>query len=206
MKENAMKFTALSEDLRRPAVDMFLSAVDRAMNSTTLLLKIATDVPVTAANQWHVLHAYLHSGLFEEMMFAADHDRGWYNLSDYFGEPTGERPLRREGFLLTLSPLDHTGFLARLRWMLREAFSPYRHHHTEADADRLIRDFAQELLSEDGPAWSFASVRPDFLRSSGYFSGEEPLKLVYFDGSDSDTTTFIHRDHTCYLLLTNGSP
>jgi hypothetical protein len=202
MKENAMEFTALSEDTRRPVVDRFLSAVDWAMNSNTLLLKMATDVPVTAANRWHVLNAYLHSGLFEEMMFAAECDRRWNSPSNSYGE----RPLRREGFLLTLSPLDHAGFLARLRWMLCEAFSPYRHHQTEADADWLIRDFTQELLGEDGAAWSFASVRPDFLRSSGYFSDEEPLDPVYFDGGDSDTATFIHRDHTCYLLLTNGSP
>ncbi|MCX4457744.1 hypothetical protein OOK58_37975 [Streptomyces sp. NBC_01728] len=118
-----MRFTGLSGDLDRPAVDAFLSAVDSAMNSNTLLLKVATDVSVTAKNQWHVLHTYLRSGLFEEMMLAADRHRDWYNLSedeDFAGLPN-ERPLIREGFLATTSPLRYAGFVARLRWMLCEA-------------------------------------------------------------------------------------
>ncbi|MFJ2592445.1 hypothetical protein [Streptomyces erythrochromogenes] len=45
-----------------------------------------------------------------------------------------------------------------------------------------------------------------FLRSTGYYSDEEPLRTVYFDGGDSDTATFLHRDRTLHLLLTNGSP
>ncbi|WP_405767094.1 hypothetical protein OG539_19430 [Actinacidiphila glaucinigra] len=203
-----MRFTGLSDDLDSPAVDAFLSAVDWSMNSNTLLLKVATDVSVTAANQRHVLHTYLRSSLFEEMMLAADRHRDWYNLSEdeeYGGLPN-ERPLLREGFLATTSPLSYAGFLARLRWMLSEAFSPYEHHCSPADAEQLVRDFALELLGQDGSGWLFASVEPDFLRSTGYYSGEEPLRPAYFDGSDSDTTTLIHRDRVCYLLLTNGSP
>ncbi|CAG7650083.1 hypothetical protein JT723_08145 [Streptomyces bryophytorum] len=59
-----------------------------------------------------------------------------------------------------------------------------------------------------GPAWSFAAVSPDFLRYTGYYGDEEeePLRQVYFDGGDSDTATFIHRDRTFHMLLTNGSP
>lgn len=56
-------------------------------------------------------------------------------------------------------------------------------------------------------SWPTSStVEPDFLRSTGYYSGEEPLRPAYFDGSNSDSATFIHRDRVCYLLLTNGSP
>ncbi|MFG2531451.1 hypothetical protein [Streptomyces sp. NPDC048516] len=203
-----MRFTGLSDDVDRPAIDAFLSAVDSAMNSNTLLLKVATDVPVTAENQRHVLHAYLRSGLFEEMMLAADRQRDWDNLSvaEEFGGLPNERPLIREGFLATTSPLRYAEFLARLRWMLCEAFSPYGDHRSPAHAEELIRDFVHELLGQDGSAWSFASVKPDFLRSTGYYSGEEPLPPVYFHGSDSDTATFIHRGPVCYLLLTNGSP
>ncbi|GGY11869.1 hypothetical protein GCM10010510_67230 [Streptomyces anandii JCM 4720] len=29
---------------------------------------------------------------------------------------------------------------------------------------------------------------------------------AYFDGSGSDTATFVPRGRTCHLLLTNGSP
>ncbi|OQD57547.1 hypothetical protein BM536_002010 [Streptomyces phaeoluteigriseus] len=200
-----MRFTGLSDDLDRPAVDAFLSAVDTTMNSNTLLLKVSTDVPITAGNRQQVLHAYLRSSLFEEMMLAADRDRDWCNLSDFDGHHN-ERPLLRDGFLAATSSLSYAGFRARLRWMLCEAFSPYMTHYTDADAERLAHDFTQELFSQDGSTWMVASVEPDFLRPSGYFNGEEPVRPVYFDGSDSDTATFIHRDRTCYLLLTNGSP
>ncbi|MEV7521020.1 hypothetical protein [Streptomyces sp. NPDC091371] len=201
-----MNFTSLSEDLRHPAVDGFLSAVDSSMNSNTLLLKAAVDVPVTTENRQHVLCAFLRSARFEEMMLAADHERDWYNLSDYYEPAPLERPLPREGFLATISPLDHAGFLARLRWMLCEAFSPYGKHYAASDAEPLVREFAEQLLGPDGSTWQFGSVEPDFLRSTGYYSGEEPLRPVYFDGDDSDTATFVHRDRVCYLLLTNGSP
>ncbi|NXY98360.1 hypothetical protein HYE82_29105 [Streptomyces sp. BR123] len=203
-----MRFTDRSDDLEHPAVDGFLSAVDSAMNSNTLLLKFAVDVPVTAENQQRVLHAFLRSGLFEEMMYAADRRRDWYNLSDdwHADEIPTERPLLRDGFRATGSPLDAAGFTARLRWMLCEAFSPYGRHFAAPEAERLVGEFTRQLLGRSGRAWLFAAVEPDFLRSTGYFSGEEPLRPAYFDGGDCDTATFIHRDQVCYLLLTNGSP
>lgn len=194
-------------DPQPPAVDAFLSAVDRAMNSNTLLLTADCDVPVTAGNRQDVLHAFLRSPLFERLLRAADARRDWHILSDaYDGEPFG-RPLLRAGFRATLTPLDLPDFPARLRWMLREAYSPYDHHYPVADTERLVRGFTRELLGADqDPAWSFAAVSPDFLRSTGYYTDEEPLWPVYFDGSASDTATFAHRDHTFHLLLTNGSP
>ncbi|MCX5402502.1 hypothetical protein OHA37_01200 [Streptomyces sp. NBC_00335] len=200
-------------DPEPPAVDAFLSAVDRAMNSTTLLLTAECEVPVTAANRREVLHAFLRSPLFERLMRAADARRDWHTLSGADGdadadadEPFG-RPLLRAGFRATLTPLEPPGLPARLSWMLREAFSPYGHHYPAADAERLVRGFIRELLgADDGPAWSCAAVSPDFLRFTGYYSDEEPLRPVYFDGGDCDTATFVHRDHTFHLLLTNGSP
>lgn len=194
-------------DPEPPAVDAFLSAVDRAMNSNTLLLSAQCEVPVTAENRQDVLHAFLRSPLFERLMRAADARREWYILSGADeGEPF-ERPLLRAGFRATLSPLEPPGLPARLTWMLREAYSPYGHHYPAADTERLVRGFTRELLgADDGPAWSCAAVSPDFLRSTGYYSDKEPLWPVYFDGSGSDTATLVHRDHTFHLLLTNGSP
>ncbi|MGW2491429.1 hypothetical protein ACWCV9_30005 [Streptomyces sp. NPDC001606] len=199
-------FTAPTTDSEPPAVDAFLSAVDHAMNSNTLLLTAESDVPLSAGNRQDVLHAFLRSALFTQLMRAADVRRTWYNLSDEYDTDAFALPLLREGFRATVSPLDHAGFLARLRWMLCEAFSPYGHHYPAADAERLVRGFLRELLGADGPAWSFAAVSPDFMRSTGYYSGEEPQLPVYFDGSGSDTATLVHRDHTFHLLLTNGSP
>ncbi|GAA1189840.1 hypothetical protein F4556_006715 [Kitasatospora gansuensis] len=176
------------------------------MNSNTLLLTADCDVLVTAGNSQDVVHAFLCDALFERLMRAADVRRNWYNLTDEYGSEPFKRPLLREGFRATVSPPDHAGFLARLRWMLCEAHSPYGRHYPAADAERLVCDFARELLGADGPAWSFAAVSPDFLRSTGYHSGEEPLRPVYFDGCDSDTATFVHRGRTFHLPLTNGSP
>ncbi|MFF1412133.1 hypothetical protein ACFVX6_20585 [Streptomyces sp. NPDC058289] len=199
-------------DPEPPAVDAFLTAVDRAMNSNTLLLTADCDVPVTAGNRQDVLHAFLRSPLFEQLMRAADARRDWHNLSDAYdgetldGEPFG-RPLLRTGFRATLTPIEPADFAARLRWMLLEAFSPHGRHHPEADAEGLVRAFTRELFgADDGPAWSCAAVSPDFLRSTCYYTDEEPLWPVYFDGGGSDTATFVHRNHTFHLLLTNGSP
>ncbi|MFG2864931.1 hypothetical protein [Streptomyces sioyaensis] len=199
-------FTAPPPDPEPPAVDAFLSAVDHAMNSNTLLLTADCDVPIAAGNRQNVLHAFLRSALFERLMHAADAGRNWHNLSDEYSSEPFQYPPLREGFHATVSPLDHEGFLTRLRWMLCEAFSPYGHHYPAADAERLVRGFTQELLGAEGPAWSFAAVSPDFLRSTGYYCGEEPQRPVYFDGSGSDTATFVHRELSFHLLLTNGSP
>ncbi|MEU5211801.1 hypothetical protein [Streptomyces sp. NPDC020742] len=201
-----MTFTRFSLDLHRPPLDGFLSAVDRSMNSNTLLLGAVADVPVGPENQEVVFRAFLQSEAYAEALLDADRRRGWCNLSHECEEVAFERPLLREGFLATVTRLGHREFLARLRWMLCEAYSPYDKHYAEPEAGKLVSDFADELLDGGGSGWTFASVEPDFLRSTGYFSGEAPLPPVYFDGGDSDTATFFHRDRICYLLLTNGSP
>ncbi len=199
-------FNAPPPEPEPPAIDAFLSAVDLAMNSNTLLITANCDVFVTAGNSQGVLHAFLRSALFERLMRAADARRDWYNLTDEYDIEPVSHPLLHDGFRATVGPLDHAGFLARLRWMLCEAHSPYGRHYPTADAERLVHGFARGLLGADGPAWSFAAVSPDFLRSTGYYSGEEPLRPAYFDGGGSDTATFVHRDRTFHLLLTNGSP
>lgn len=202
----SLNFTAPPPDPEPRAVDAFLSAVDSAMNSNTLLLTADCDVPVTTGNGQDVLHAFLRSALFERLMRAADVRRNWFNLTDEYDSESLGRPLLREGFRATASPLDRAGFLVRLRWMLREAPSPHNRHDPAVYTELLVEGFVRELLGADGPAWSFAAVSPDFLRSTGYYSGEEPSRPVYFDGGGSDTATFVHRDRTFHLLLTNGSP
>ncbi|MBA0053920.1 hypothetical protein E0L36_24625 [Streptomyces sp. AJS327] len=199
-------FTAPPPDPEPPAVDAFLSAADRVMNGNTLLLTASCDIPVTVGNRQVVLHAFLRDAVFEQRTRAADRHRGWFNLGDEDGERPPQRPLARADFDATLHPLDHAGFLDRLRWMLREAFSPYHGHYPAAEAEPLVHDFARALLGTDGPSWSFAAISPDFLRDSGYHTGEEPQEPVYFDGGASDTATLVHRHHTLHLLLTNGSP
>ncbi|MFJ8628631.1 hypothetical protein ACIRD3_38110 [Kitasatospora sp. NPDC093550] len=198
---DAPTFTTSPAGPEPPAVDAFLTAVDRAMNSNTLLLSAECDVPVTAENEQDVLHAFLRSTAFEHLLCAADARRNWHNLA----EPS-DLPLLREGHLAILTPLTHAGLRTRLRWMLTEAPSPYGRHSSPADADRSVSAFTRALLGPNGPRWSCAAVTPDFLRSTGYRTDEVPRHPAYFDGGPSDTATLIHRGHTLHLLLTNGSP
>ncbi|MDT0268750.1 hypothetical protein RM844_20905 [Streptomyces sp. DSM 44915] len=199
-------FTAPPPAPEPPAVDAFLTAVDQVMNSNTLLLTAAHDAPITVDNRQDVLCAFLRDPLFERLMYAADDRRGWHNLSQSYADQPPERPLPRAGFRAGLSPLDRAALVARLRWMLHEGPSPHLRHCSAARADALVRDLVRELLGADGAAWSFAAVDPDFLRSTGYHTGEEPQRPAYFDGGASDTATFLYRDRVFHLLLTNGCP
>lgn len=77
----------------------------------------------------------------------------------------------------------------------------------------MVGDFLREVLGTEGAyggaterGWAFASVEPDFLRSSEYRTHVPPVRPVYFDGSASDTATLFHRGRVFWLLLTNGSP
>ncbi|MEU9111733.1 hypothetical protein AB0D04_08070 [Streptomyces sp. NPDC048483] len=220
---------SLFADLKRPAVNAFLTAVDTTMNSNTLLLKASADTPVTHANHREVLNSFLRDPLFHAMMLEADQERDWW----MFHEAPWQTPdpsltnsmdagpwLVREDVPLTLNPLDEAGLLARLRWMLCEAFSPYRTHLQEEHAQEIIRAFLWEVCSaHSGSAamqaghkqwlsqgWSFAAVQPDFLPSSEYYTEEPCPELSYFDGGKSDTATFFYRGDVFLLLLTNGSP
>ncbi|MET9959866.1 hypothetical protein ABZ128_12525 [Streptomyces sp. NPDC006326] len=213
---------SLLAEVDRAAIDRFLSAVDAVMNSNTLLLKVEAGRSVTVDNRQGLLDAYLRSDLFEQMMVAADRRREWYNLSDFTpgpnegdGPAAGSDPVRllREGFRATVTPLAEEEFTERLHWMLTAAPSPYRRRLPMDEAGRTVAGFLHEVLtpaeswgSADEREWAFASVEPDFLRSSEYHGHEPPLPPVYFDGSASDTATLFHRGTVFHLLLTNGSP
>ncbi|MFK0050004.1 hypothetical protein ACIQU4_39040 [Streptomyces sp. NPDC090741] len=213
---------SLLAEVYQDAVDRFLSTVDSVMNSNTLLLKAEAGQSLTVDNRQGLLDAYLRSDLFERMMIEADRQRGWYILSDFLddpdesGNPTGEgAPVRllREGCRAAVAPLRKEEFTGRLHWMLAKAPSPYNRHLPVDESARVIGDFLHEVLGPAGNGagatergWAYASVEPDFLRSSGYYTDEPPLYPVYFDGSVSDTATLFHRGPVFYLLLTNGSP
>ncbi|WP_157531636.1 MULTISPECIES: hypothetical protein [unclassified Kitasatospora] len=203
-------------EVDRAAVERFLSAVDVVMNSNTVLLKVGAAQFLTVDDRQEVLRAYLRSDLFEQMMFEVDCRRQWYLLSNpYAPQEEDHVPVRllRDGFGAVLAPLGYEEFAGRLRWMLREAYSPYGCHKPAREADVLVADFVREMLAPRGGGsrsavqeWEFASVEPDFLRCTEYYTQEVPLHPVYFDGSASDTATLFHRGRVFYLLLTNGSP
>ncbi|MFB6808847.1 hypothetical protein [Streptomyces sp. NPDC056387] len=213
---------SLSAEVDRGAIDRFLSAVDMVMNSNTLLLKADAGRSLTVDNRQGLLDAYLRSDLFEQMMRAADRQREWYNLSDFLddpdeiGSPAGEGArvgLLREGCRASVTALQEEEFTDRLHWMLTEAPSPYRHRLPVDEAAGIVGGFLREVLGPAGSGgraagrgWQFASVEPDFLRSTEYYTDEPPLHPAYFDGSVSDTATLFHCGPVFYLLLTNGSP
>jgi hypothetical protein len=196
---------SLLEDVMVAPVEAFLDAVDKVMNSNTLLLKARADVPVTPANRAEVLQSLLRSSVFARMIREADHQRGWYNMQD--GSPV------LDSFDLQLQELSESAFVARLRWMLMEAFSPYRRHLSAPRADEVIDGFllwlnTQQPHGEHGrEPWSFCDVHPNFLRSTGYYvNAPGTAQTTYFDGGPSDTATLIHGRTLILLLLTNGSP
>ncbi|MFE2140984.1 hypothetical protein ACFXA3_04380 [Streptomyces sp. NPDC059456] len=213
---------SLLAEVGQDAIDRFLSAVDVVMNSNTLLLKADAGQSLTVDNRQGLLDAYLRSDLFERMMREADRQREWYNLSDFLddpegsGNPAGEGApvgLLREGCRAGVASLREEEFIDRLHWMLTEAPSPYRHHLPADEAVGIVGDFLREVLGPAGSGgrgagqgWQFASVEPDFLRSSEYHTDKQPLRPVYFDGWVSDTATLFHCGPIFYLLLTNGSP
>ncbi|WP_219412706.1 serine/threonine-protein kinase [Pseudonocardia nigra] len=168
---------SLLPDLDSPAVTAFLDAVDRAMNSTTFLLKVRADAPITAANGEEVLAAFLRHPLFLAMMRELDEARGWGNLAD-----DGPAALVREPLRLSSTPLDAAAFRAPLWWMLREAPSPYRTRPSETAATELVTAFVGAVLGPTGArhTWTFRDVRPDFLHSTGYFSASrEPTPVSH---------------------------
>ncbi|MFI5672485.1 hypothetical protein [Streptomyces sp. NPDC051704] len=209
-------------EVGQEAIDRFLSAVDSVMNSNTLLLKAEAVESLTVDNRQGMLDAFLRSDLFEQMMLQADRQREWYNLSDFIPDPDeGGNPERegapvrllREGCRAAVTSLREEEFADRLHWMLTQAPSPYNRHRPVDESARVVGDFLREVLGpagSDGRAaergWSFASVEPDFLRSSEYRTDRPPVRPVYFDGSASDTATLFHRGPVLHLLLTNGSP
>jgi hypothetical protein len=209
---------SLLADLDRPAVDAFLSAVDEVMNSNTFLLKVRTRTPVTPDNRHEVLSAFLRGRVFHEMMLQADQQRDWWMFHECpwqtpdpsLAAASDSGPWLVLGDVpLALDSMTEADFVARLRWMLCEAFSPYLGHREEARADEIIGAFVREVLGSDDRAsdqWSFAAVEPDFLPSTEYYTGKPCPDLAYFDGGESDTATLAYRHDVLLLLLTNGSP
>ncbi len=144
---------SLLAEVDRAAVDRFLSAVDLVMNSNTVLLKVTAEQSLTVDNRQEVLRAYLRSDLFEQMMFEADCQRQWYLLSNPYAPPEEDHvPVRllRDGFRAALAPLRYEEFAGRLRWLLREAYSPYNCHKSAQEADVLVADFVHEVLAPLG--------------------------------------------------------
>ncbi|WP_091663611.1 hypothetical protein [Micromonospora auratinigra] len=189
---------SLLSEVEVPAVDALLTAVDRVMNSNTLLLAAGVDEPVTAANRRRTLASFVDGPLFAELMRAADRARGWDNL--------GSGPLVPAGRDLRLTELGRTGFRARLTWMLCGPVSPYRRQLDPAVADVVVGGFLN-WLERDGGGWSYWSVRPDFLYDTGYHRGGEPESdAAYFEGGRGDTASYLYRADVLLLLLTNGAP
>lgn len=215
-------------DLNRPAVDAFLSAVDEVMNSNTFLLKARSGTVASGDNRHEVLTSFLRSRLFHEMMLQADQERAWWMFHEFpwqTPDPSLETASDSSPWLvlgdaeLTLHPMTETDFLARLKWMLCEAFSPYRGHLMETRADEIIGACVCEVFGTGDQGsrhaitieralcgWSFAAVEPDFLPSTEYYTGKDCPDLAYFDGGNSDTATLAYRNDVLLLLLTNGSP
>jgi len=173
------------------------------------------------------LEAFLRDSLFHEMMLATDRARGLWSLQ-LLEEPEAvadapvagaQGSLVREGFGMSLAPLDTPGLAARLRWMLTRAPSPYCRHLDDEHARDLVNGFLRQVFGPGGhspptgpggPAgtttpWEYYALRPDFLKAIDEGT-EEPFQPTYFEGRTTDTATLFYRYEVFYLLLTNGAP
>lgn len=202
---------SLAGELNHPEVDAFLSAVDQVMNSNTLLLKLRLDGLSTELGCSGLLRAVLWSPAFGKAMLEADRNRNWHNFVD----PSSTQPRQRAGAdgarwlvdedcELVCMPLDFAELQDRLRWMLCDSFSPYARRCTKTIADQLVTAFIRRVLEPSPADWCLHAVEPNFLWSSGYYTGDPDFG--YFDGGENDSATLMHRGNIAYLLLTNGSP
>lgn len=202
---------SLAGELNHPEIDAFLSAVDHVMNSNTLLLKVRLDGLSAELDCSGALRTFLWSPAFGEAMLEADRNRNWHNFVD----PSSNQPRQRDGGESTrwlvdadcdliCAALDLPELHDRLRWMLCDSFSPYARRYTQAIADQVVTAFIRRALEPLSAEWCLHVVEPNFLWSSGYYTGDP--HFGYFDGGDNDSATLMHRGDVVYLLLTNGSP
>lgn len=202
---------SLAGELNFPEIDAFLSAVDRVMNSNTLLLKARLDGFSPELDCSGVLQAILWSPAFGDAMLEADRNRNWHNLVDpssnqrrQRGGAESTRWLVYEDCELICMPLDFSELQDRFRWMLCHSFSPYARRYTKPVADQLVTAFINRALEPPPADWCLHAVEPNFLWSTGYYTDNPDFG--YFDGGENDSATLMHRGNVAYLLLTNGSP
>jgi hypothetical protein len=196
----------LTQQALGPATQRFLDAVDRYLNSNTLLLALGLERSADGQTALeHVLTTWLRSPLFGTMLLEADRLRGWNNLSaKRIGHFYGQVELR------ALSP---AALVARLWWMLAEGPSPYNQQISRPHALRLLRDFGDELFG----AGSWASYAPlempvldETVASHWHVYELSPQQLApriqrYFADLNADSVTVLQQGEIVYVLLTNGS-
>lgn len=184
------------------------------LNSNSFLLHCPIDL--TLDSPAGRLEDLVRSQVFDELLIAADIERGWKNYGEW--DPVANRYERlhhsghfyRAGVSLTLHVLDVDAIHERLVGLLTRTASPYHRQLSESVAQPIVRAFLDELQSEEPHEWHFLAVDPDFLHSSGYYG--HPTRppgsddFAYFDGGEADSCTIFYRRGTAWMLLTNGSP
>ena len=196
---------SLMKDVTDAPAEALLAELDSVLNSNTVLLKARADVCIRPEDLRAVLDRFIRSRLFSHTMRVSFRVR---QLDDLH-----RGRLLPEAFDLDISVLSEAEFGGRLRHLLTEAFSPYRHHVSPRRADELAERFLDWLYAgrpvraRQYASWSFCNVRPNFLQCTGcYINDPDPPDGAYFDGGDTDTATFIYRNDIFLLLLTNGCP
>jgi hypothetical protein len=179
-------------------IDAYLDAVDRVMNSNTLLVEGARPPGEIGES----LATFLHSPAFLEAFLQQDLARHWTNHHEW-GEPPVPRPGTPvlEGAAPVLSPLTLREAGERMAWYLEGAPSWY--------ACRLVAGAAGPLaggclaaLAEQLPGVQAASLSVDFLRARS----RADEGLAYFDDTPCDGAILFWNTDRLVILLTNGSP
>jgi hypothetical protein len=202
------------------------------MNGTPILLKVQTPEPILRtfhSSDWGAFYDFIQSSLFMDMWYEFDQRIGVRNYCRWSDEQQAMAPVDgtvvREERDVKFRPISILGFLDHLYWMVMNSFSYHDTRDlTEEEGKSLIYRFVEPVLGLNttlfeqpkswiglpgwiSQEWTFYSLSPNFLKSTGYFQGvEDPPWPAYFDGGNSDSAIYFYRDNIFYLLLTSGSP
>jgi hypothetical protein len=188
------------------SVTPLLDALDKRINSNTLLLAVETDDRLDNERDFsRAVNAWLNSPFFLTMLEEAEQLREWNNR--YY---TAVNPAN---IIIPLNSLTAEDLCKRLWWLLQEAISFYDVNLEPQTAHSLIVRFLQGVWGETA-VHSVGYPAPIHIDSSvgawwqvydlPISSLQEKLHR-YFDGFEHDTATIWANTHHLYLLLTNGS-
>ncbi|MBH23064.1 MAG: hypothetical protein CMH57_01125 [Myxococcales bacterium] len=218
-EDHPPRLTDLTASLNDPAIDAFLTAVDRVMNSNTLLLKARVQPLWGSFTLSRDLEAVLRTIDFAELFQAAARLRDWCSY------PWHESPREMWPSLLIrdatprLVPLTPDKAVQRLMWTLTKARTYYRKHHLDPDhAATLVHGHLAALigapahLSAEAIAghWRWVQVDSSILYPGrGSYLAPYPdsrySAVGYFDMTASDGALLGYSHDTFALLLHNGS-
>lgn len=169
-----------------------MDALDRRINSNTLLVRLSDTAGVAPATEAGArFQSWLDGPHLAADIARAEASRGWCNGYDRDIDPT---PVS-----CPLQPITADEFRQRLWWLLQESQSYYQVPLSAALAGELIAACMAALAADRRPAQGPGLYDVDCSVLGGRLRR-------YFDSTSQDSATLLRHDGGWFLLLTNGSP